>query len=143
MKRCLADVNVLLPLLVVHHAHHAAALRWAAGLTIGEVALCRAVQLSLVRLMCNGTIMGEYAISASAAWAKVAELLDDERFDFSPEPASVDTVLPPLLRYATPTGKLVSDAYLAAFSIAGNMRLATFDNGFRQFRGIDLDLLDP
>ncbi|MCX6594899.1 MAG: hypothetical protein NTV70_00855 [Acidobacteria bacterium] len=133
----------MLPLLVDHHIHRAPALRWAEGLMKGEVALCRAVQLSLVRLMCNRAIMGEFVIPASAAWTKVMELLDDERFDFSLEPATVDTVLPQLLRYATPTGKLVSDAYLAAFSIAGNMRLATFDTGFRQFRGIDLHLLKP
>ena len=38
MKRCLADVNVLLPLLVRHHEHHELALRWFDGLAPGEAA---------------------------------------------------------------------------------------------------------
>jgi predicted nucleic acid-binding protein len=37
----------------------------------------------------------------------------------------------------------VNDAYLAAFAIAGDMRFATFDTGFRQFSELDLILLKP
>jgi len=143
MKRCLADVNVLLALLVRHHEHHAPALRWFEGLAVGEAVLCRFVQLALVRLLGNRTVMGKYAVSASAAWALIEELMEDERVEFSAEPALVDAVLPKLLRYATPTNKLVGDAYLAAFSIAGQMRLATVDKGFGQFRDVDLELLAP
>jgi predicted nucleic acid-binding protein len=36
MKRCLADVNVLLPLLVRHHEHYGLAFRWLDGLAPGE-----------------------------------------------------------------------------------------------------------
>jgi toxin-antitoxin system PIN domain toxin len=143
MKPCLADVNVLLPLLVRHHEHHELVLRWFDGLTAGEAVLCRFVQLALVRLLGNRTVMREYVISASAAWDLIAELLEDERMEFASEPALLDAVLPKLLRYPAPTGKLVGDAYLAAFSIAGQMRLATVDKGFGQFRGVDLELLAP
>ena len=143
MKRCLADVNVLLPLLVRHHEHHELALRWFDGLAPGEAVLCRFVQLALVRLLGNRTIMGKYAVSASAAWDLIAELMEDERLEFAAEPLLVDAVFPKLLRYAAPTNKLVGDAYLAAFSIAGQMRLATVDKGFEQFRDVDLQLLSP
>jgi predicted nucleic acid-binding protein len=85
--------------------------------------------------------MGKYCLSASAAWKTIEELMEDERLDFVTEPALVDTVLPKLLKYSTPTNKLVGDAYLAAFSIAGQMRLATIDRGFKQFRELDLALL--
>src|ERR1035438_2953527 len=141
MKPCLADVNVLLPLLVRHHEHHKLALHWFNGLVAGETVLCRFVQLALVRLLGNRTVMREYTLSASAAWDLIAELLDDERVEFAPEPPLLDTVLPKLLRYPEPTGKLVGDAYLAAFAISGQMRLATVDKGFRQFREVDLELL--
>jgi hypothetical protein len=47
------------------------------------------------------------------------------------------------MRYSVPANKLVGDAYLAAFSIAAQMRLATIDKGFEQFRGVDLQLLAP
>jgi len=141
MKRCLADVNVLLPLLVRHHEHHEATLHWFEGLAAGEAALCRFVQLALVRLLGNRTIMGTYSVSAIAAWKLIAELMEDERLEFAPEPEHIDTVLPKLLRYSVPTNTLVGDAYLAAFSMAGQMRFATFDKGFGQFRGLDLQLL--
>jgi uncharacterized protein len=143
MKQCLADVNVLLPLLVVHHEHHQLALRWFDGLVAGEAAVCRFVQLALVRLLGNRTIMGKYSVSASVAWDLLTELLRDERMEFAAEPLTLDAAFPRMLRYATPTNKLVGDAYLAAFSIAGQMRLSTFDKGFSQFRGVDLDLLTP
>jgi toxin-antitoxin system PIN domain toxin len=141
MKRCLADVNVLLPLLVVHHEHNRLALRWFDGLAAGEAALCRFVQLALVRLLGNRTIMGEYAVPAFVAWDLITELLQDERMEFEAEPPTLDAAFPKMLKYATPTNQLVGDAYLAAFSIAGQMRLTTFDKGFSQFRGVDLDLL--
>jgi uncharacterized protein len=143
MKPCLADVCVLLPLLVRHHEHHDLALDWFDGLAAGEAVLCRFVQLALVRLLANRTIMGEYVLSASAAWDLIAKLMEDERMDFAAEPALISTVLPKLLRYPAPTNKLVGDAYLAAFSIAGQMRLATVDAGFTQFRDVDLHLLVP
>jgi hypothetical protein len=141
MKRCLADVNVLLPLLVRHHEHHELALHWFDGLAPGEAVLCRFVQLALVRLLGNCTIMGKYAVSASVAWDLIAELMEDERLEFEAEPPLVDAAFPKLLRYRAPTNKLVGDAYLAAFSIAGQMRLTTVDKGFEQFREVDLQLL--
>jgi toxin-antitoxin system PIN domain toxin len=143
MKPCLADVNVLLPLLVRHHQHHKLALRWFDGLSAGEAVLCRFVQLALVRLLGNRTIMGKYAVSASAAWNLIAELMEDERIEFAAEPVLLDAMFPKLLRYGTPTNKLVGEAYLAAFSIAGQMRLTTVDKGFEQFRDVDLQLLVP
>ena len=143
MKPCLADVNVLLPLLVRHHEHHQLTLRWFEGLGAGEVLLCRMVQLALVRLLGNRTIMGKYAVSAPVAWGLITELLEDERLEFVAEPAKFDAEYPKLLRYPVPTSKLVGDAYLAAFSIAGQLRLTTVDKGFQQFRGVDLELLGP
>ena len=143
MKPCLADVNILLPLLVRNHQHHDLAMRWFDRLQAGEVLLCRFVQLALVRLLGNRTVMSEYAMSAASAWKMVAELMEDERVEFTEEPVLLDTVFPKLLRYPVPTNKLVGDAYLAAFSIAGNMRFTTLDRGFGQFREVDLDLLVP
>ena len=143
MKPCLADVNVLLPLLVRHHPHHDLVLQWFEGLVAGELALCRFVQLALVRLLGNRAVMADYAVSAAAAWELIGELLEDERVEFAAEPALLATGFPKLLRYPVPTNKLVADAYLAAFSIAGNLRLATLDRGFAQFRDVDLYALVP
>ena len=141
MKRCLVDVNVLLAVLVIHHEHHEPARKWFDGLEADEAGLCRIVQLALVRLLANRSIMGMHVVSASAAWSLIEALLEDERINFIPEPSGLDSALPTLLNYETPTGKLVTDAYLAAFAITASRRLVTLDRGFRQFRGLDVDLL--
>jgi len=141
MKRCLADVNLLLALLVRHHEQHDRALRWYDDLVAGQAQLCRFVQLALIRLLGNRTIMGGYTLSAAAAWELLEQLIEDERVEFAAEPALLAQEFPKLLKYPTATNKLVGDAYLAAFSVAGQMRFATFDAGFRQFRDLDLLLL--
>ncbi len=87
--------------------------------------------------------MRNHAVSASAAWDLIAELMEDERLEFVAEPPLLDAVFPKLLRYPEPTYKLVGDAYLAAFSIAGQMGLTTVDKGLEQFRDLDLRLLSP
>jgi toxin-antitoxin system PIN domain toxin len=133
--------NVWLALLVRQHEHHRAARKWFDTLVTGEAGLCRLVQLGLMRLLANRTVMGDHAVSAAAAWTLIQELLEDERLEFTPEPADLDSILPGLLQYPTPTGKLIADAYLAAFAIASSRRLVTLDQGFRQFRAVEIDLL--
>jgi uncharacterized protein len=141
MKPCLADVNVLLALLVRQHEHHKLAVRWFDRLAASEAGLCRFVQLALIRLLGNHHIMGGDAIPAGTAWRLIDELAQDERIDFVPEPDFLDSVLPTLLNYPVPTGKLIGDAYLAAFSIAGSRKMVTLDRGFRQFKGLDVEIL--
>ena len=141
MKHCLVDVNVLLPLLVRHHKHHQPARKWLDSLSSGEAGVCRLVQLALARLLANRSIMAGFAIPASDAWRLIRELLEDERFEFVSEPL-IDDILPKLFRYAVPTPNLIMDAYLAAFALAANRRIATFDRGFRQFDELEVDLLE-
>lgn len=141
MKRCLADVNVWLALLVLHHEHHQDALKWYDSLAAGEAGLCRFVQLALIRLLGNRSIMSDRALSARESWDLIGKLAEDERVDFLAEPKDVDLELPVLLKYPIPTRKLVGDAYLAAFAISASLRLVTLDRGYRQFRGLEVDVL--
>jgi len=143
MKQCLVDANLLLPLLVRHHEHHKKALEWFDGLVAREARLCRFVQLALIRLLGNRTIMGDYALPAGTTWSLMERPMEDERLEFAPEPPLFAVEFPKLLKYPVATNKLVGDAYLAAFALAGQMRLATFDADFKQFRGLDLQLLAP
>jgi uncharacterized protein len=142
MKQCLVDANVLLSLLVRQHIHHHAARSWFDHLHAGEAGVCRMVQLSVIRLLGNRAVMAKDALSAAAAWRLVAELLEDERLEFLPEPDSLDDFLPKFLRYPVPTVNLIADAYLAAFAVAASRRIATFDHGFRQFDELKVDLLE-
>jgi toxin-antitoxin system PIN domain toxin len=126
---------------VRRHEHHRLALKWFDRLAADEAGLCRFVQLALIRLLGNRHIMGDDAVSASTAWRLIDELAQDERIAFVPEPSLLDSVLPTLLTHPIPTGKLIGDAYLAAFSIAGSRRMVTLDRGFRQFKGLDVEIL--
>jgi len=141
MKPCLADVNLVFALLVDSHDHHLAAVDWANSLALGEFGICRPVQLAVMRLLANATIMKEQVLPASASWHLFAKLRRDERVVMLPEPEDVERVFPVMLRYSEATHKLISDAWLAAMAVAGSWKLATFDAGFKQFRGLDLQLL--
>jgi len=141
MKPCLVDTNVWLALLVPKHEHHRLAHQWFERLAANEAGLCRIVQVGVIRLMGNRAVMREEAISAIDAWGVIELLLQDERVTFLNELPGLDSVFPTLLKYQTPTRKLVADAYLAAFAINESRRLVSLDRGFRQFRGLDLELL--
>ncbi len=139
MKQCLADINTLLPMLVLGHPHRKPALDWWSRQPAGRVGLCRFVQLGIVRLLTNPRIMSAKAISARAGWDLTAELLADERLVFWPEPDGFEHHYPKLLRYAVPTPGVVSDAYLAAFALARRAAIATFDRGFDQYEGLEVE----
>jgi uncharacterized protein len=142
MMHSLVDVNVWLPFLVKEHVHHARARAWFETLAPDEAGLCRVVQLSLLRLLGNRTIMAKGALTAADAWGRVSELLRDERVKFHREPPGVDSLLGELLSSPGARGNFVMDAYLAAFAMSSNLRLATFDRGFQQFRGLRVTLVD-
>jgi len=135
------DANVWLALLVPRHQHHRLTREWFAALSAGDAGLCRAVHLAVIRLLSNGSIMKDDALSAADAWNRLEELRQDERVDFLQEPSSLDSILPSLFRYRTPTRNLVNDAYLAAFAIGASRTVVTWDGGFQQFRGLDVEIL--
>lgn len=142
MKPCLADVNVLVALLVRSHSHHAAAYSWWSRRPAASIGLCRTVQLSTIRILSSPKIMQASALTPRAAWDLLEDLLADERMDYWPEPPGIGDWLPRLLRYPAPTPQLVADVYLAAFALARRSAVVTFDQGFRQFAGLDLELLN-
>ena len=138
----LADVNVWLALLVKEHIHHAPAFAWFETLGPSQGGICRVIQLALLRLLCNRSIMADGALTAAEAWNRVVELLQDERVKFHAEPQGLDSLLPGMLGRPVSAPNLITDAYLAAFTAASNLRLATFDREFQQFRGLRFTLLD-
>jgi len=141
MKPCLVDVNVWFAILVAHHEHRKNAMAWYNSCPANHAVLCRHVQLALIRLLGNRNVLQEHAVPALTAWNMTQELALDERVQFGAEPPGFETVFPTMLRYPTPTPKLVGDAYLAAFAIAAGLRMVTFDRGWQQFQGLDVTLL--
>ena len=137
----LIDSDVFLGLLAVRHSHRELCVRWYDSLGPGQLGLTRIVHLAALRMLGTRALMGLDVISAKEAWWRIDELLEDERVDFLPEPPALRSILPTLFRYQEPTPNLINDAYLAAFAIAGGHKLVTRDQGFRQFRGLEVEIL--
>ena len=135
------DSNVWLALLSTEDKSHGVATEWFEGIDAGCAGMCRHVQLTLIRLLGNRTVMGSAALSAAQAWSRIQLMMDDERVEFLPEPDGIDSVMPTLFRYSVPTPALVNDAFLAAFAMASARCLVTLDRGFDQFRGLELEIL--
>lgn len=113
---------------------------WFLGLGTGEAAFCRPTQLSTLRLLTSPAVNPQ-PLSASVAWRILEHTLTESRVTYLTEPARWNIIFPLLLTYSVPTPKLVADAYLAVFALAGGYTLTTFDSGFTQYPGLQLHLL--
>jgi toxin-antitoxin system PIN domain toxin len=144
VKSILADVNVWLATLVAAHPHHEAATRWwrAEVVPTGDhVVFCRLTQLGLLRLLSNERVMGPNRMHHQQAWAAVRDVTAQANVSILEEPTGVDERLADLCSRRGSSPSFWSDAYLAAFALAGRHRVATFDRGFRRFEGLDVILL--
>jgi len=130
----LPDINVLLPLTYGAHVHHAAAVAWLDTIqNDGELVLCRVSQLGLLHLLNNPVAMGEDVQSGMEVWETWGALLVDQRFRFAGEPTGFDARFRALSATFARQPKRWQDAYLAAFALAMDIEVVTFDAGFRSF----------
>ncbi len=133
----LCDVNLLLALITDRHEHHTAAVRWVDGRETGEAGICRVVQLGVLRLLNNPAVMKEDVLDTDACWAIWSQLLSDDRFRFVPtEPPGLDGAFAQFTAGTAYTPRLWTDAYLAAYALASDRVLVTFDNDFGRFPGL-------
>ena len=135
--KLLADVNFLLALAVEGHAHHVPVRTWFGRLPQDRtIHVCRETQSAFLRLLCSEAALGRDAITLPAAWSVYATLLASGRFSFVLEPTGLDIAWEKLCRPFGRSPKVVADAYLAAFAVAGGFRLVTLDRAFSQFPGL-------
>ncbi len=135
----LVDVNVLVALMHARHVHSAPAVNWVAGQEEpGAIAICRVSQMGALRILTHPSAMKNEVKSASEFWGGWQRLMDDDRFALVGEPAGLENGWRALTA-ALPRGKSVeTDCYLAAFAIAGNHSLVSFDRGLRRFASLNL-----
>lgn len=140
--RCIADANVLLPLLSADHPFRKPALDWWDEQGDGEVGLCVPVRMSLLRLLSNRKVMGNSVQRPEAAWSAVEALVAQPRV------IAIDVAPPRHALYwrrnvegREPTPNLWTDAWLAALAQSLGSEMVTFDRGFRQFKELNLRLL--
>jgi toxin-antitoxin system PIN domain toxin len=142
----LCDSNVWLALALSKHVHHAAARAWLETLEgLRSALFCRATQQSFLRLLTNAAVLGPYGnppLTNRQAWGAYEALLADDRIALqTQEPAGLGVRWKQLAVRESASPKLWMDAYLAAFALAGGYRMVTTDSAFKQFRGLDLELL--
>ncbi len=137
----LIDVNVLVALMHARDRHSRNAVTWVEEATEpGAIAICRVVQMGTLRILTSSAIMREDTLTATEFWGGWDRVVADDRFGQVAEPSTLDPVWRSLTS-GLPRGSAGTDAYLAAFAIAGTHRLTTFDQGFRRFPELDLEVL--
>lgn len=142
--QCVADANVLLPLLTDGHAHYEPARLWWEGCDDGDVALSMPVRMALLRLLTNSRVMGSGTLLPSQAWNAVQALIDDPRVWLVQQlPAAHSKRWYENVARREPTPDLWTDAWLAALAQAQDCEMVTFDRGFRSFSKLKLRLLKP
>ncbi|MDX2179662.1 MAG: TA system VapC family ribonuclease toxin [Bryobacteraceae bacterium] len=124
----LVDVNVWLALVSEGHVHQKTAKAWFERLAAGSALFCRLSELSLLRLSTNANAMGVSAPTPQRAWEILETLLADERVREAAEPDGLMAHMRAITAAESAmSGSSWTDAYLAAFAIAGGYALATFD----------------
>lgn len=141
--RDLLDASVWIPLSAPDHVHYKRARRYWEEEAAEELAFCRVTALALLRYLTNPRILGEVALDGTSAWRALQTWLGVPRITVLPEPAGLDEILARWAGELDLRGGHWTDAYLAAFALAGNCRLVSFDGDFRRYPGIDFLELKP
>ena len=142
MPRYLIDVNVFLAATIEAHVHHAPARRWVESVEPpSTLSFCRVTEMSCLRLLTQPIAEGFRPLANRDAAAVYLAWRQDDRVGLMAEPPGLGELWPRLALRDDCSPKLWTDAYLAAFAIAGGCRLVTFDAAFRQFEAESLDLL--
>ena len=142
--RCIADANVVLPLLTEGHAHQAPAAVWWDSCDDSDVGLSLPVRMALLRLLSNTRVMGSSVLRPAAAWKAVQSLIDDPRIEMIDQvPPAHQSLWYGNVARREPSPDLWTDAWLAALAQAHDCDMVTFDRGFRSFSKLKLRLLVP
>ena len=140
---CIADANVLFPLLVQGHAAYEVAKAWWDEQPDATVGTCLLTRLAVLRLLTNRVAMNGAPVSpdeALSAWHRLSE--DPRCFHVDAEPPEHESRFVSLVSSREPTPNLWTDAWLAALAMSLDYEIATFDRGFKSFRGLKLRLLE-
>lgn len=139
-KTFLPDVNVWLALIFDSHVHHPVAKAWFNGLS-ETCSFCRVTQQGMLRLATNSTVFGRHALMMVEAWRHYDAIRADPRVVFTFEPADLETRWRGFTQHHSFSPHIWNDAYLSAFAQAADFDLVTFDQGFKQFVGVNAVIL--
>lgn len=140
----LLDVNVWFALSIAAHPHHERAIRyWEDESPTNRLGFCRVTALGFLRLLTNPKATLGAPLTVAQAWQTYTALQQKEGVDFWPEAVDCDSLLASWAAQDKFSGRLWTDAYLAAFSMTANLRFVSFDRDFRRFPGLSFLPLVP
>jgi toxin-antitoxin system PIN domain toxin len=140
---------VWLAALFQQHPFHPPAQQVLAQSTPAQPALwCRSTEQSFLRLASTPALHNVYGVQGMTnrdALAALDALQALPQVAVRDEPAGAFALWRTLAGLGTASPKVWMDAYLAAFAIAGRLRLVTLDRDFKSYvsHGLDLSLLNP
>ncbi len=139
---CIADANVLFPLLVDKHVAHTSALHWWEQQPDDSVGLCLLTRLAVLRLLTNRAAMNGVPIAPSRALQAWQTLANDPRcLMIDSAPVAHEVLFAALVKDREPTPNLWADAWLAALAQVLDYEVVTFDRGFKSFPDVQVRLL--
>lgn len=132
----LPDLNVWLALAWTEHPHHSRALHYWRHQAALQIRFCSVTALGLIRLLSQEKAMGEARHTPAEASGVLQGFLRQPGVRFIVgEPESWD-VLHALLQDGSVSAQHSTDAHLAAVAITSEVRLVSFDQGFRRFEAL-------
>ena len=147
MKRLL-DINMWIALTLETHPQHKSARQWYEKelLLHWELVFCRPTEMGFLRLITQEKVMNRCSAAAmtnSEAVKFLANVYDDRVVSRADEPPATRALWLELADHFQAAPNLWMDAYLAAFAIALDAQMVTFDRGFDSFvrHGLNLALL--
>lgn len=149
MPASLFDTSVWLAAIFARHPFHTIARQSLQQATSPQPAVfCRATQQSVLRLMSTAVIAKTYCqppLTNRGALMTLDALQALRQVEWRDEPPGLLNQWRTLAALDSASPKVWMDAYLAAFAIAGGLRLVTLDQDFNSFvpHGLDLGLLTP
>jgi len=124
------------------HAAHNVARRWWEEQPDRTVGTCLPTRLAVLRLLTNKIAMNGMPVTPDEAVQAWRQLQGDPRpRQIEAEPIDHESRFVALISGREPTPNLWTDAWLAALALSLDYEMATFDRGFKSFRGLKLRLL--
>jgi toxin-antitoxin system PIN domain toxin len=134
----LFDVNVWVAGISERHIHHGAVRRWRDAAD-RPLALCRITQMGILRLVTNRAVLGPDVLTRREAWATLSTLRSSADVVWMDEPDGLEDAWRLFSAHDDRDHKLWTDDYLAAFALAGGMRLVTLDRALvRRYPSVEV-----
>lgn len=135
------DINVWLALTDHNHVHHAPAAHYWEEVAAPKIAFTRITMLGLLRLSTQPRVLSR-TLTPPEAWVVYHDFTALSHIQFLAEPAALESHFQTVTASEFPH-RMWTDAYLAAFAIASDCRLISFDADFSRFPGLHFLHLKP